>query len=288
MPVAFSTGQARRQAALSAPMFHQWTLPDGTPWTRFHRTDAGYLLRFVDLADFCVSSDGLRVECWPAPDVWDASIRHLYLNQVLPLALSRQGILVFHASAVEIDGKAIAFMGESGRGKSTLAASFATHGFRFLTDDGLVVEAVDDGWQVAPSHPSIRLWEDSEQALLDAGAQMAPPLPFTSKGRFLAGDRIAFCGQARPLHRVYFLGDGMQPEIAFEPLKPSEAMIELLRHSFLLDIEERQVLSAHFDELSDMVAAPLYHRLDYPRHFGNLAQVREAIVEHARTTGETA
>ena len=286
MSVAFDTGPARRQAALQSTMFHAWSLPDGTPWTRFHRTEEGYLLRFVDLADFCVSGDGLSVQCWPAPDVADASIRHLYLNQVLPLALSRQGILVFHASAVEIDAQAIAFMGESGRGKSTLAASFATHGFRFLTDDGLVVEAVDDCWQVTPSHPSIRLWEDSEEALLEAGAQMAPPVPFTSKGRFLAGDRIAFCEQPRRLRRVYFLGDGTRRETAFERLKPSEAMIELLRHSFLLDIEERQVLATHFDELSGLAAQPIYYRLDYPRHFENLAQVREAIVRHARATSE--
>ena len=288
MSVAFRTGKTRLQTPLSAPLFHQWSLPDGTPWTRFHRTDEGYLLRFVDLADYLVSRDGLSVDCWPTPDVSDASIHHLYLNQVLPLALSRQGTLVFHASAVEIDAQAVAFMGESGRGKSTLAASFATHGFRFLTDDGLVVEAVDNRWQVAPSHPTIRLWEDSEEALLEAGAQMAPAVPFTSKGRFLAGDRIAFCEQARPLQRVYFLGDGTHPEIVFERLKPSEAMIELLRHSFLLDIEERQVLATHFDELTNMVAQPIYYRLDYPRHFEYLAQVREAIVQHARTTSETA
>src|SRR5574340_1151913 len=102
----------------------------------------------------------------PAPAGGEQTVEHLYLNQVLPLALSMQGKLVFHASAVEIGEVAVAFMGESGKGKSTLAASFATHGYRFLTDDGLVIEAEDEGHRIVPSHPSLRLWQDSEGALI--------------------------------------------------------------------------------------------------------------------------
>jgi hypothetical protein len=267
-------------------MFHEWVLPDGTQWTRFHRDGADYLLRFVDLADFRVSSDGRRVHCWPAPDVSEETTRFLFANQVMPLALSRQGTLVFHASAVEIDDQAVAFMGESGRGKSTLAASFATNGFRFLTDDGLVVESMEGQWRIAPSHPSIRLWEDSQEALLHPEAQIAPPVQYTSKSRFLAGSDIVFCDQPRNLHRVYFLGEGAQKRTLFERLKPADALFELLKHSFLLDIEERQVLAAHFDELSSLVSQPIYYRLDYPRYFEGLAEVRQAIIEHTRNTSD--
>jgi hypothetical protein len=284
--IDFHLDEARPQAPLASAMFHEWIFPDGTPWTRFHRDDADYLLRFVDLADFHVSSDGSAVRCWPAPDVSEESVRFLFANQVMPLALSRQGTLVFHASAVEIDQQAVAFMGASGRGKSTLAASFATSGFRFLTDDGLVVESAEGQWRIAPSHPSIRLWEDSQDALLGQAAPTAPPVQYTSKPRFLAGSEIVFCDQPRVLHRVYFLGMETHRQPVFERLKPSDALIELLKHSFLLDIEERQMLAAHFDELSSMVNQPIYYRLDYPRYFADLAEVRQAIIEHARDTSD--
>ena len=82
--------------------------------------------------------------------------------------LGKQGKLVFHASAIETGSGALVFMGISGRGKSTLAASFATNGFRFLTDDGLTVEEGNSRYQVQPSHPSIRLWQDSQEALVAA------------------------------------------------------------------------------------------------------------------------
>jgi hypothetical protein len=286
--VDFTLGETRPQAPIRDAPFHEWVLPDGTPWSLIYRTKSGYLLRFPELADFQVTRDGQVVYGWPVPGIPEQSVQHLYLNQVLPLALSKQGKLVFHASAVEIGDAAVAFMGESGRGKSTLAASFATSGSRFLTDDGLVVENVEGEWRILPSHPSIRLWEDSQQALIAAGVQQAPPVSYTSKSRFLAGAGIVFCEQPRRLQCVYFLGTGVSPEPRFERLPPGEALIELVKHSFLLDIEERELLAAHFDELSRLASRPLYYRLDYPRRFEDLAQVRKAIEDHVRAVGTTA
>lgn len=281
--VQFLQAEPRAQTSLPQAPFHEWFLPDGTRWMQICRTAGGYLLRFPDLADFEVARDGNAVRGWPVPGLSNPSLQHLYLNQVLPLALSKQGKLVFHASAVELHGAGIAFMAESGRGKSTLAASFATRGARFLTDDGLVVEPAGEAWQIMPSHPSIRLWEDSQQALINTHASLAPPVSYTSKSRILAGDEIVFCPEPRRLHRVYFLGPGTAPAPRFEALAPSAALIELVKHSFLLDIEERELLAAHFDELSRLTAQPLFYRLDYPRRYDALATVRQAIMEHAGT-----
>jgi len=271
---------ARAQAPLPAP-FHTWARPDAAPWTEFHRTPNGYLLRFPGMADFEVSADARQVTCHPVPGTTDAVVQHLYLNQVRPLALSKQGKLVFHASAVEIDGGAIAFVAESGRGKSTLAASFASDGFRFLTDDGLIVEPAAQGHVVLPSHPSIRLWEDSEAALIAPATISAPALHFTAKSRFLAGEQLAFCDEPRPLHRVYFLGDGAAADIEFQRLTGSEAMVEWVMHSFLLDVEEKPRLASHFDQVARLANGTTHYRLDYPRRYEDLARVRRAIVEHA-------
>jgi hypothetical protein len=286
--VNFTLMPAHPQTSLGDPPFHEWTLPDGTSWTQFYRTETGYLLRFPDLADFQVCAEGLTVTCTPVANVGKETPRHLYLNQILPLALSKQGKLVFHASAVEIDSSAVAFMGVSGKGKSTLAASFAANAYRFLTDDGLMVEVDNGDYQVTPSHPSIRLWEDSKAALIDSDTPTAPALEFTSKSRFLAGESIAFCESPRPLRRVYFLGDGSTSAITFHRMKPAEALIELVKHSFLLDLEEQDLLAAHFDELSKLANLPMYYRLDYPRRYEELAKIRLAIIEHATATDVTA
>ena len=217
------------------------------------------------------------------------TVDHLYLNQVLPLVLSKQGEFVFHASAIETGSGALVFMGESGRGKSTLAASFATHGLRFLTDDGLLVEEVNGGYGVLPSHPSIRLWEDSQDALVAEEVPIAPPVQYTPKARFLASEDMAFCGEARPLQRVYFLGDGTRRPDRVPVYKiAGEALMELVKHSFLLDIEEQALLAQHFDRLARLVSRPMFYRLDYPRRYEALTLVRQAIIDHATQESEVA
>ncbi len=242
-------------------------------------------MRFPDLADFEIKSDGDEVRSWPAPGISDDTVEHLYLNQVLPLVLSRQGNLVFHGSAIETELGALAFMGVSGRGKSTLAASFATSGLPFMTDDGLLLTEGGGGdYEVQPSHASIRLWQDSQEALVPNEEPAGPPVQHTSKDRFLAGDDMAFCENARPLHRVYFLGEGTAPGIDVQPLSPTEALVELMRNSFLMETEEHAALASNFDRLAKLVTLPIFFRLDYPRRYESLPSLRMAILAHARET----
>lgn len=272
------------QAVPQAP-FHEWTFPDGAPWARFFRTGHGYRVEFHELADFDVSANGLKVTCCLRPKVADHTADHLFLNQVLPLALSRQGHLVFHASAVALDHGAVAFVGASGRGKSTLAATFATNGFRFLTDDGLMVKpAANRAYTIAPSHPSIRLWEDSQNAVIGGSAQVAPALAYTTKLRLLAGDPIAFCDRVTAFRQVYFLGDGSARAPTIAPMRAADAVVEWVKHSFLLDVEDRVTLAAHFDQVSKLANDLPAYRLDYPRKYEGLASVRTAIIEHVRKT----
>ena len=81
---------------------------------------------------------------------------------------------------------------------------------------------------------------------------------------------------------------GSPDTVEFELLSPSEALIELVKHSFLLDIEEQAVLAQHFDRLARLVSRPIFYRLDYPRRYEALAQVRQAIIEHATEESEVA
>lgn len=274
----YTLREAHPQEPVKGRPFQEWAFPDGTPWTRFWRTREGYLLRFPELADFEISGNALKVTCHPAPDVPRSTCDHIYLNQVLPLVLSRQGRQVFHASAVEIGEGAVAFLGESGRGKSTLAASFASSGTRFLTDDGLSVEAGGEGFRVLPGHPSIRLWQDSREALLSPVSSSAPPLVYTSKARMLAGTGLAFCEVARPLKLAFFLGAGNTRKVVVEPLAAAQALVEWIRHSFLLDPEEKSLLASHFDRVAALADRVRCFRLDYPRRYGALGRVRQAIV----------
>lgn len=270
----------RPQAPRPQPPFQRWNFPDGSLWAEFYREPAGYLLRFPDLADFEITADGCHVDAWSAPGVAPSTVEHLFLNQAEPLALGRQGHFVLHASAVDLGDHAVAFLGASGRGKSTLAASFALAGARFMTDDGLRVLWHEGRLIALPSHPTLRLWQDSQQALA-IYSDAAPPLGYTAKQRLMAGNPLPHGGEPRPLRAFYFLGECESRSTSIEPARPAEALLHLVRNSFLLDIEEREMLTRHFDELSRIAVAPVHFQLEFPRRYDVLPEVREAVMRHA-------
>jgi hypothetical protein len=79
---------------------------------------------------------------------------------------------------------------------------------------------------------------------------------------------------------MYLLGDRLTTGIYITPVRKSEALIELVKHSFLLDVQARLSLSDHFEQLSRLVAGVPCYRLDYPRRFEALPAVRAAILRH--------
>lgn len=277
----------REQGADLGPPFYEWVFPDGSRAAQFFRMPSGYLLRFPDLADFEVAEEGASISCFPAPGVDDATPQHLFQSQVLPVLLGNRGRYVFHGGAVEIGEAAVVFLGQSGRGKSTLVASFASSGHRLLVDDGLMLEPCEDGFQVAPGHPSVRLWSDSEKILSKSDVERAAALHFTTKTRFLAGSGLAYCDQPRPLRVAYFLGDGSAQETVFRKLTKAETLMGWAKNSFLLDVEDPAIVASHFKRIAALTDALVGYELDYPRRLDQLGRVRKAIVEHATSEGAT-
>ena len=106
-------------------------------------TDQGdqYFLRIHGLCDFVVNRDLTTATCHPAPDALTEQIVILVRGTLIAFLLGLQGHAVLHASAVEHDHGAVAFVGHSGMGKSTLAALACRDGSRFISDDLLRLDA---------------------------------------------------------------------------------------------------------------------------------------------------
>ena len=275
----------RPQAELDTEPFHHYTFDDGTVWTEFYRCGEGYLLRFPGLADFEVSADGTEVIAHPAPGADEATVEHLYINQLVPLALSRQGRPAYHASVVTVPGGAVAFLGKTGMGKSTLAASFALNEAAFLTDDALLVEESASGCRAMPSHASLRLWDDSVAALVDGRIAKASAISYSSKARLLAGDALAYSDEPQPLLAAYVLERQNAAIVTIRALTGLDRYMAWLGNSFLLDIEDHELLAQHFEWTHRISGAIPTFALDYPRDYGILPQVRNAVQRHVATHG---
>jgi len=271
---------ARPQANLSAKPFLEKFLANGKSWMAFYRCEQGYTVRFAGVADFQVSGKGEEITINAVPSVSSHTLDHVCQNHAIPLALSLQQKLVLHGSAVAIGHTSAAFIADTGRGKSTLAGSFSSNGYQFLTDDGLFIQETDQGYTIRPSHPSLRLWHDSFEALAKSSSRTRLPIEPNSKTIITASESFPFCTDNQPLGHVYFLGDGGAKDVSIAPIASQTAAIELVKRCFLLGADNRQVLSHNLKQVAALSRLPIFFSLDYPRRFEFLEVVRQTILNH--------
>jgi len=254
--------------------FDVWPTEHGTPWVRARRTPAGYRLRYELRAEFQVDRVERTIVCDPF-DCPAPMLRHFLLDQVIPLALSLDSV-VLHASSVAIDEGFAAFIGPGGAGKSTVAIALARSGYAIGSDDGLLIR-VGDSVEAAPSYPSVRLWEDSAAAVAGRPALNvdAPP---TAKRQYRDGFR--FVRGERPLARICLLDREPAATLRFEPLSPRDAAMALVEQSYRLALEDRARLARQLDDLTRIARSVPACRLHWPRQLESWRDLSRAIGAH--------
>lgn len=253
----------------------RWDRLDGGPWLRIGRREDAWLLRFSALADFVVPAHEGAITCKPAPGVPPRTLRHLLLDQAVPLALSARGHVLLHASAVSTGGGALLLAGESGSGKSTLAFALSSAGYRLLSDD--VVRIVAQGLErpvlATPAYPGARLWPD----VLDAfrvGARGRRLAHYSQKRR--VSRRAVTSGRPVPVTCVYLLEAGSAPRICELPARA--ALVALLKQTYRMDAGDARLERRHFDTLATLCATVRVRRLAYPHDFDSVADVVRVVV----------
>ncbi len=135
----------------------------------FQLPSGAYLLRAFGVADFQISADFEVVRCQPSPSTHLDWIPILLRGTVMALLLDLRGSPTLHASAVEIDGRIVAFAGSSGSGKTTTAAMLCAAGARLVTDDVLTVHLGQEGPYCPAGSTELRL-RNPAAGLLDREA----------------------------------------------------------------------------------------------------------------------
>jgi ABC-type dipeptide/oligopeptide/nickel transport system ATPase component len=143
-------------------------------------------------------------------------------------------MLPLHANAIEIEGRAVAFMGESGSGKSTLAAWFHDQGYKILADDVCVVGFDEAGIPHAhPGLPRLRLWDEALESLgRDASRYNRSYIGFDEQlEKFdVPIDHSAIASCATPLAAIYLLRRG--DELSIAELRGVEAAEALFANTY--------------------------------------------------------
>lgn len=232
-----------------------------------------------------------RIVAHVAGDPADPMVEIHFLSSALSTWLELHGVLALHASAVVIDGGAVAFLASSRGGKTALAAACMQAGHSLLTDDILAIDVAlsDQGGPGAivarPGYPQMRMWPDNAEHFL--GASRARGLdvihPAYPKKRVVVGGDHGFGRFAEavaPLVAVFLperqAGDA---ETVVEAVGAADAVLALLRNTFSAHaVLIPSLQSSRLERLGALVEALPISRLAFPSGYDRLDAVIDRLV----------
>jgi len=203
---------------------------------------------------------GRKIVVELASGIEEDFLRPCILGSIFAVLLRQRGLLVLHASSVAINGEAVAFLGHSGWGKSTLANAFYNQGYSLLTDDVMAIQVEGRYPMTFPSYPYVKLLPDSAPSFgydFEKLALINAAVP-KRNNRLTRG----FPQTPMPLKRIYVLENVWHSQNEVEPLKLQEAFVEFLRHSRATNLlTTEDFVSSHLRQCVDILKKVSVYRL---------------------------
>ena len=222
---------------------------------------------------------GSEIVVDPSPILDERVLRLLLLGPVLAVLLHQRGHLLLHASAVDVAGEAILFLGSSGRGKSTTAAALRARGHGLVTDDVAVLRAEESPPVVYPGFPQLKLWPEALVSLGDDPEKLPRGNPYLEKRARPAATE--FSPTPLPLKKIYVLDEGNASGIL--PLRPQEAFVKLVRHTYGSDYGLQPAMgvgsASHFFKCKSIIDKVAVLSLRRPKSLSQLPNLVRLIEE---------
>lgn len=241
---------------------------DGTADVAIFRTAQGYRMACFGCIDVEVAASGRSVTVDARPPATDLDIADLLLSCVFPLVGQLQGRPAIHGSSIAIDGRAVAFVGATGAGKSTLAALLGDRGGRLVADDTLLLRIEDDHIVIEPTASNVRLREPEK---LGFGPE---------RGERRANGKLAveYPAVEEPMRLAHlFVLEPPHERVEVDRVRPRDAAIELAHYLFRIDPRDPELLRVELPFLSSLAERLPVSRLRYPREVGAADDVLAAI-----------
>jgi hypothetical protein len=245
------TGEAR--AARNGSVLAQ---VDEIEYTLIATGQGEYLVRFGRDFEFQISCDRRMIEArvYPGGDPELALI--LLAGNVLSSVLTLQGECVLHASGIQIDGSALAIVGASGMGKSTMTALLCAAGARLISDDVLRLESSTEGTECFAGTSLIRLRPAAAELALLFPAETTTE---TSDGRVAIRAQQAAGSRFRLDAIVIPRPSREASELLVERLGGGAALVELLRYPRALGWQVAEPTRRAFEFLAEVATnVPMY------------------------------
>jgi hypothetical protein len=228
---------------------------DGLPFTVERAADQ-YRFWLEGFGRYVISAGGGDIGCERDGAVRARQERFVFA-QGLPAAAVLSGYEALHASSVSAGDEAVAFVGASGSGKTSLASRLVAAGAGLVTDDVLAVET-RDGAAVVHSGPPFMVIRREDAAIIEAAeGRLGTEVGATDKLHVSPPSDA----RDRRLRILYHLEPG--PSFALAPMAHVD-LRRMLGLAFIPYITTEARLRRHLEIVQAVNANALQFRLQMP------------------------
>ncbi|MDQ7782786.1 MAG: hypothetical protein RDU20_07895 [Desulfomonilaceae bacterium] len=246
--------------------------PDARLSLQFKGDRAFFLYRGLGA---CLVVQGREIVGEPDEGMDDQVIPVMAQGPGLSVLLHQRGYLTLHASCVQVGGQAVAFVGDSGSGKSTTAAALVSRGHALVADDVTVVRNSGSMPVAFPGYPGLHLLPDAAEYF---GKKLGEPSAQDVEEEKLTFRRDeGFPSRPVPLARIYLLHEG--PDLGIAPVSGHESVYELVKNSYWIRLMHDARPSSYFLQCARLATQVPVLRLTRPRDVSLVAEIA-GMIEH--------
>jgi len=221
----------------------------------------------------CLIIQGREIIGEPGEDIDEQLIPVMAQGPGLAVLLHQRGYLTLHASSVKIGSHAVAFVGSTEAGKSTIAAALLSRGHALVADDVTVVCNSGPAPLAFPGYPGLHLLPDTVTYF---GKKLGRPVGQDTEDEKSTFRAIrGFPSLPVPLSRVYLLHDGL--DLLISPVSGHEAVYELVKNSYWIRLMHDSRPSSYFFQCARLFTQIPIKRLTRPRDVSLLPEIARTI-----------
>ncbi|RYL92704.1 aldolase [Sporolactobacillus sp. THM7-4] len=253
------------------------------PGSHFAGSSHFMIFRIKNAGIFRVE-DGKTVIVSPFADADHGAIRLYLLGSCLGAILLQRRTLPLHGCTVAIDGRAYAFVGEMGAGKSTLAAEWIRLGHPLISDDVTAVSFLDNGTPVVtPSYPQQKLWQSTLQ-MFGERCSVYQPI-YLRETKYYVPVLDGFQDRVLPLAGIFELDKTEKPEADLLAVRKLDQFRLLLHHTYRnFFIPSMGLAPWQFKQCARLAKSLTLYRLVRPAEGGFTApKLASLVIEHIRS-----
>lgn len=250
----------------------------------FQMTHEACIFEGEDAGRFLVRQ-GREIVVSPQPgDVYDDLVLFI-LGAGFGFIMLQRGEFGIHGSMVSIDGKGILLVGDSGAGKSSLAAGVVAAGGKVVSDDLSRLRPAEGRFLVEPGFPSQRIWRHTAEALdisLESRREVTQGF-----GKYYIDDRHRFMDEAISLDAVVEIRPGPWEDVTIQRLDHGGALDVMLRNTYHYEsIRFHDHARAHFGFTAQVASRVPVYGLKRPLQGFTVEQQLEQVMTMLAGKGE--